>query len=160
MNKETLIKALEITQQHLPGSDLEKKLQKQVETIIEMEEKKRYIRMLSENRFSSREQVENLCLPFNDDLLFLYDLTHYKPSQQETERYRQLRELRGLLKDTAFKLDLVSIEEELLIENLTINLSKRSWEDVVDTVRPDDLNYFPKFRAVFNRFRELLDFVR
>ena len=155
-----LLKALEIAQQHLPGSDLEKKLQNQLETIMEMEEKKRYIRMICENKFKSRLEIENLHMPFNDDLLFMYDLTHYKPSQQETERYRQLRELRGLLKDTAFKLDLVSIEEELLIENLTINLSKRSWEDVVDTVRPDDLNYFPKFRAVFNRFRELLDFVR
>ena len=160
MNKETLIKALEITQQHLPGSDLEKKLQKQVETIIEMEEKKRYIRMLSENRFSSREQVENLCLPFNDDLLFMYDLSHYRPSQKEAERYSQLRQLRGLLKDTAFKLDLVAIEEELLIETFKINLTKRSWEEVVDTVPPVDLKSFPRFRCVFTRFRDLLDLVR
>jgi len=155
-----LLKALEITQQHLPGSDLEKKLQKQVETIMETEEKKRYIRMLCENKFKSRSEIENLHMPFNNDLLFMYDLTHYNPSQQETERYRQLRELRGLLKGTAFKLDLVSIEEELLIENLTINLSKRSWEDMVDTVGQDDLKGFPKFRAVFNRFRDLLDLVR
>ena len=155
-----LLKALEITQQHLPDSDLEKKLQNQLETIMETEEKKRYIRMLCENTFNTRTEIENLSLPFNDDLLFMYDLTHYAPSQQEAERYRQLRELRGLLKDTAFKLDLVMIEEELLIENLTINLSKRSWEEVLDTVGPDDLKGFPKFRAVFNRFRDLLDLVR
>ena len=155
-----LLKALKIVQKQLPGSDLEKKLQKQVETIMETEEKKRCIRMLCENKFKSRLEIENLHMPFNDDLLFMYDLTHYKPSQKEAEKHKQLRELRGLLKDTAFKMDLVMIEEELLIENLTINLSKRSWEDVVDTVAPDDLNYFPRFRAVFNRFRDLLDLVR
>ena len=160
MVMDKLLKALEITQQHLPGSDLEKKLQKQVETIMEMEEKKRYIKMICENKFKSRSEIENLHMPFNNDLLFMHDLTHYNPSQQETERYKQLRELRGLLKDSVFKLDLVSIEEELLIENLTINLSKRSWEDVVDTVGQDDLNYFPKFRCVFMRFRSLLDLVR
>ena len=160
MNKETLIKALEIAQKHLPGSPLENKLQIQLEVLIEREEKKRYIRMLGKNRFSSREQVENLCLPFNDDLLFLYDLSHYRPSQQEGERYRQLHELRRLLKDTAFKLDSVTIEEELLIETFKINLSKRSWDEVVDTVAQDDLKCFPQFRKVFTRFRDLLALVR
>ena len=160
MNKETLIKALEIVQKHLPGSSLENKLQSQLEVLIETEEKKRYIRMLCENKFKSRTEIENLCLPFNDDLLFLYDLSHYRPSQQEAERYRQLHELRRLLKDTAFNLDLVTIEEELLIETFKINLSKRSWEDVVDTVPQDDLKSFPHFRKVFTRFRDLLDLVR
>ena len=160
MNKETLIKALEITQQHLPGSDLEKKLQKQVETIIEMEEKKRYIRMLSENRFSSREQVENLCLLFNDDLLFLYDNTHFAPTQQEAERYRELSKLHDCLKATVFQADLTTIEEELLIYEFKRSMSEHSWDEVVDSLSPHVDSNTPTYTNMVRRVESLLGLIR
>jgi len=160
MNKETLIKALEIAQKHLPGSALENKLQIQLEVLIEREEKKRYIRMLCENEFTSREQVENLCLPFNDDLLFMYDLSHYRPLQQEVERYRELSKLHDCLKATVFQADLTTIEEELLIYEFKRSMSEHSWDEVVDSLSPHVDSNTPTYTNMVRRVESLLGLIR
>ncbi len=160
MDAEKLEKALQISEKYLPDSKLSKELKKMYRQKSEQQEKKKYIKMITQNEFSSREEIENLDVPFKDDLLFFYDMGNFKPTDQEKEKVRELTELLDLLDGERFMAEKREVEQEIEIYKFKERLSMQSWDEVVDTTSADAIEKYPKFRKIFRQFDALLDLVR
>src|SRR6056297_618108 len=133
MDAEKLERALRISEKYLPESKLAKELKKTYNRKSERQEMKKYIDMITQNEFSSREEIEDLDVPFKDDLLFFYDMGNFKPTEQEKEKIRELTELLDILDGERFMAEKREVEQEIEIFKFKERLSKESWDDVVDT---------------------------
>jgi len=160
MDAEKLERALQIAEKYLPDSELSKELKKTHKQKSEQQEMKKYIKMITQNEFSSREEIENLDVPFKDDLLFFYDMGNFKPTDQEKEKVRELTELLDLLDGERFMAEKREVEQEIEIYKFKERLSMQSWDEVVDTTSADAIEKYPKFRKIFRQFDALLDLVR
>ena len=160
MDAEKLERALQIAEKYLPDSELSKELKKTYKQKSEQQEKKKYIKMITQNEFSSREEIEKLDVPFKDDLLFFYDMGNFKPTEKEKGKVRELTELLNLLDDDRFMAEKREVEQEIEIFNFKERLSRQSWDEVVDTTSAETIENYPKFGNIFRRFNSLLDLAR
>jgi len=160
MDAEKLERAMRISEKYLPDSKLAKELKKMYNQKSERQEMKKYIKMITQNEFSSREEVEQLEVPFKDDLLFFYDMGNFKHTEQEKEKVRELTELLDLLDGERFMTEKREVEQEIEIYRFKKRLSEQSWDEVVDTTSAEVIEKYPKFRKIFRRFDSLLDMVR
>ena len=160
MDDEKLERALRISEKYLPDSKLSKELKNMYERKSEQDDKKKYIDMITKNEFSSRKEIDQLDVPFKDDLLFFYDMSHFKPTEHEKEKVRELTELLDILEGERFLSEKREVEQEIEIYKFKKRLSEQSWDDVVDTTSAENIESYPKFRKIFRRFDSLLDLVR
>src|SRR6056297_2007282 len=102
MEQDKLKRALEIAERSLPDSELAKELNKRYRYTKKQQDKKRYIEMITMNEFSSREEIEQLDVPFKDDLLFFYETGNFKPTEEEKAEIEELNELLDILDGEGF----------------------------------------------------------
>jgi len=159
MEQDKLKRALEIAERSLPDSELAKELNKRYRYTKKQQDKKRYIEMITRNEFSSRGEIEELDVAFKDDLLFFYDTGNFKPTEEKA-KIEELNELLDILDGEGFSVEKKEVEEQIKIYGFKKRLSEESWDDVVDTISPEDYEGYPKFKNLFKRFDSLLDMVR
>ena len=160
MEQDKLKRALEIAERSLPDSELAKELNKRYRYTKKQQDKKRYIEMITRNEFSSRGEIEELDVPFKDDLLFFYDMGNFEPTEEEKKRVQELKELLDIIDGEHLMAERKEVEQEIEIYKFKKRLSEQSWDEVVDTTPAEVIEKYPKFRKVFRRFSSLLDLVR
>jgi hypothetical protein len=160
MKKEELLKALTIAERLKPDSDIARKLRKKVEADDEFEMKKKYMEMLTKNEFQSRTAVENLRVSFKDDLLFMYDMTHFMPSSAEKKDYEDLKELFDFIENNmelsaAKEKVMGDLMEDIILYDFKVRLSNESWHEVLDTFAEDEKKTYVNFKNIFEKFQKL-----
>jgi|GEM_PF-4360816 len=157
MKKEELLKALNTAERLLPDSDLVRELRKISETDEELEQKKKYIEMLAKNEFQTRDEIEKLLVSFKDDLLFMYDMTHFVPTEEEKKDYEDLKELLEFIeKNLENSSENKRIMEAIQLYDFKMRLSNESWDDVVTTF-DIDVKEFKKLKLTYRKFKKLLN---
>jgi hypothetical protein len=97
MKLDELLEALTISERLVPNSDISNELKNIFEYKENVQRKRKYINKFIKNEFQERGEIEKLTVQFKDDLLFMYDITHFTPNKIEKEDYKDLNNLQNFI---------------------------------------------------------------